>query len=36
MEATEQVIRHAAYIKAHGLLIQQIMIQLQTIKPSIV
>jgi hypothetical protein len=36
MEATEQVTRHAVHIQAHRLLIQQMIIQLQSIKPSIV
>jgi hypothetical protein len=36
MEATEQVNRHAVQIKAHRLLIQQMLIALQTIKPNIV
>lgn len=36
MEATEQVTRHAVQIKAHRLLIQQMLIALQTIKPNIV
>jgi hypothetical protein len=36
MEANEQVTRHAVHIQAHRLLMQQMIIQLQTIKPSIV
>ena len=36
MEATEQVTRHAVRIQAHRLLIKQMIIQLQTIKPHIV
>ena len=36
MDATEQVTRHAANIRAHRLLIQQILIQLLSINPKIV
>jgi len=36
MNATEQIDRHAMNIKAHRLLIQQILIQLQSVNPKIV
>lgn len=36
MDATEQITRHAVNIRAHRLLIQQILIQLQSVNPKIV
>jgi hypothetical protein len=36
MDATEQITRHAMNIRAHRLLIQQILIKLQSVDPKIV
>ena len=36
VEAAEQITRHAIHIQAHRLLIQQIIVQLHSIRPSIV
>lgn len=36
MDATEQITRHAVNIRAHRLLIQQILIKLQSVNPKIV
>jgi len=36
MDATQQITRHAVNIRAHRLLIQQILIQIQSVNPKIV